>query len=226
MLELLLASTRVVFILNWESLLRTCGVTVNETTLGDITEYRNGYTISLIAAKTGEWMFKKYSEKVVEDTINQKSIIARDISGKKESLFDLLQGPFREEEIFEILDSFFAHHSKMPFTLGLSKNQKFGSLLHYFAALGDASVIQKLLWKHIGYPPDLENTAGYTPLLVALHRTHEDIILQLLKYEVDVNKKDPTTKLTPLQLLCEKEFRNSPRCGEIIDKLLQKGIYF
>ncbi len=65
MLELLLASTRVVFILNWESLLRTCGATVNETTLGDITEYRNGYTISLIAAKTGEWMFKKYSEKVV-----------------------------------------------------------------------------------------------------------------------------------------------------------------
>jgi len=210
-------------------LVRVCGASVNETTLeeaSESTESRSGSIMSLIVAKTGERMFKKYSEKVkVEDAI-KRSRDDEEYDAQIHSFFVENKGPNRDEEIFKILDLFFKHHSKMPLNLELPKDQKFGSLLHYFAAVGDARVIQKLVSEPIGYPPDLENAAGYTPLLVALNNRCAYAVSQLLEYNVDVKKKDPATKLTPLQLLCEKEFRYSPRCGEIVDKMLEKGIYF
>ncbi len=211
------------------NLLRVCGASVNETTLGDTTESRNGSNISLIAAITGERMFKKYSENVkVEDAIKQPMSRRREEDDAKiHSFFVENKGPNRDEEIFKILDLFFKHHSKMPLNLELPKDQKFGSLLHYFAAFSDARVIQKLVSEPIGYPPDLENTAGYTPLLVALDNRNEDTIPQLLEFNVDVNKINPTTRLTPIQLLFYYTyFYSSTSWGPIIDKLIGKGIFF
>jgi hypothetical protein len=184
-------------------------------------------------------MFKKYSEKVkVENAIKQSSSTRSskeeededenededEDDAKMYSLFVGNKGPNRDEEIFKILDLFFKHHSKMP--LELPKDQKCGSLLHYFA-LSDARVIKKLVSKPYDYSPDLENEAGYTPLLVALNSGHnKETILQLLECNVNVNKMDPITKLTPLQLCFKNNSYWCRRREQVIGKLLEKGIYF
>jgi hypothetical protein len=199
----------------------TCGAIVNVSNVGETT---CSIAISLIAAKVGEKILNEAIKKVNVSWRSKENYAW--IYSYWHLFFYRNKGPNRDEEIFKVLDLFFKHHPKMPSTLELPEDRKFGSLLHYFAAVNDAGVIKKLVSEPIGYPPDLENAAGYTSLLVALDNGHEDTILQLLEYNVNVNKMDPLTKLTPLQLLCKKEFQDSPRWGEIIDKLLEKGIYF
>ena len=104
-----------------------------------------------------------------------------------------------------------------------------GTALHYFAAINYADGIRIFAGQERKHPPDKLNAAGCSALVVGLKCRALKAVTALLEHEVDVNRVEPEQQLKPLQLLLtdiDDGLKIQDEHLEIVDKLLEKGIFF
>jgi Ankyrin repeats (3 copies) len=175
-------------------------------------EQQNRYTVfHLAASRVAKRRFKLFNEKVkVAPSANLLENASPDDDYEEE-----------ERKTFEILDLFLDYLPPEP--LRVVTDSRFGSVVHYFAAINYAAGIERVVAAPYGHPPDGLNAAGCSPLLVGLNNHCLDAVLQLLAYPLDVERLDPNKKLTPLQLLITDVLKIREEHLTIVDKLLEQG---
>jgi hypothetical protein len=127
-----------------------------------------------------------------------------------------------DSRVFELLDLFLDNLPAEPVAVVI--DSRFGSVLHYFAAINYVTGMERLTAAPYCHPPDVPNRAGYSPLLIGLNNRCLEAVSWLLDLDVDVERLDPAKKATPLQLLIKDVLRILDIHLEIVDKLLKKGI--
>jgi hypothetical protein len=103
-----------------------------------------------------------------------------------------------QDSTFELLDQLLAN--LQPDRFCVTDDSNLGSVLHYFAAINYARGIEKLASAPYNHPPDMTNEMGQTPVLIGIQHQSMEAVLQLLDFDIDVNRScPPLAKLTPLQ---------------------------
>jgi ankyrin repeat protein len=119
-----------------------------------------------------------------------------------------------QNRTFEYLDQLLANLQPDTFRVTLDSN--LDSVLHYFAAINYARGIEKLASAPYNHPPDLTNKEGQTPVLIGIQCQSIEAVLQLLDFDIDVNRScPPLAKLTPLQQIRKKLSLDPDRSDKI-----------
>ena len=103
-------------------------------------------------------------------------------------------------------------------------NHSKGSLLHVLCSVDFHDGVRTILAAPYYHPPDLLNTVGMTPLVVALSAGNIRSAKELLFYDVNVNFICPHPfHMTALQLLIKQALIITPLHLEVVQLLLDKG---
>ena len=108
--------------------------------------------------------------------------------------------------------------------LAIIDDHKNGTVLHCLAACDHFEGVKLILNEPFNHPPDIENSNGVTPLLMALNLRSLRSAKEILHFDVDCEKVQPDGReLTPLQLLILEASSITQNHLDIVKMILDKG---
>ena len=125
-----------------------------------------------------------------------------------------------KERTLKMLEFLLSNSVKAQLT---KHNYSKGSLLHCFCSVDFYDGVKQLLDPPCLHPPDLPDSQGITPLLLALGLGHLASAKELLSHKVDASIIHPSQHLSPLQLLIKQALTIGPLHLEVVQLLLDQG---